>query len=599
MAQGVAGYFRLRGYIGGALLCGLAAGFSGAAYAVQVDAADISGSFDTTLSYAASMRVGKPDPGLIGIANGGTARSVNGDDGNLNYRRGDFISSLFKIDEEVELHRDNLSFFARGNYFYDMQAVQDRQNFGSAGRQRLEHHAKLLDLFISANFNPGGHALNLRVGNQVINWGESTFIPNGLNVINTVDVTRLRQPGAQLKDALLPTPALQVSLSLTQDLSFSGFALLRFDPVILDPRGAYFSTTDFAGDDGDRIVVSYGRRNDGHHVATAPPADAEVYIQRGNNRRPSRLGQFGTSLHYIVPALGDTELGFYCLRYDSHRPLLSTLKQDVAKAGAGSSAGNNSARYFLEYPAAINVIGGSFNSSLPYGIALQGEYTYRPNLPIQLPGPDLAQSALGLSSELAPNPADIPLGAEIRGYRRVAAHQLQFTLNKLIPHAVLGSDQLLVLGEFGADYLELPAGLKFSGPGVVLPSRAQDAAGANGSYQHTGFATRFSWGYRLLGRLRYLDVFHAINLSPQLAYSSDVSGVGPSFNQGAQAVTTSLAFDYLHRWHADLAYTTFFGGRHYSGTDTTATASQPLTYSTSANSLRDRDFVAVSISYAF
>ena len=38
----------------------------------------------------------------------------------------------------------------------------------------------------------------------MINWGESTFIQGGINVVNPVDVSRLRVAGAELKEAFLP-----------------------------------------------------------------------------------------------------------------------------------------------------------------------------------------------------------------------------------------------------------------------------------------------------------------------------------------------------------------------------------------------------------
>ncbi|HLE60621.1 MAG TPA: DUF1302 family protein, partial [Thermoanaerobaculaceae bacterium] len=45
-------------------------------------------SLGTTLSYGLTWRVGDRDTRIIGLANGGTAYSVNGDDGNLNYHEG-------------------------------------------------------------------------------------------------------------------------------------------------------------------------------------------------------------------------------------------------------------------------------------------------------------------------------------------------------------------------------------------------------------------------------------------------------------------------------------------------------------------------------
>ena len=43
---------------------------------------------DNTLSYGLQWRVQERDPGIVGIANGGEAYSVNYDDGNLNYESG-------------------------------------------------------------------------------------------------------------------------------------------------------------------------------------------------------------------------------------------------------------------------------------------------------------------------------------------------------------------------------------------------------------------------------------------------------------------------------------------------------------------------------
>ena len=53
-----------------------------AAQALQFDRpGDVKASLDTTVSYGVSVRAYKRDPQLIGIANGGTARAVDGDQG--------------------------------------------------------------------------------------------------------------------------------------------------------------------------------------------------------------------------------------------------------------------------------------------------------------------------------------------------------------------------------------------------------------------------------------------------------------------------------------------------------------------------------------
>src|SRR6185503_18547278 len=100
---------------------------------------------------------------------------------------------------------------------------------GSTGKDRLGQDVVGLDGFFFANFEPWGKNLRLRVGRQVISWGESTFIQNGINVVNPIDVSRIRVPGSELKEALIPTAGIWASQELTKDLTVEGFYLTNFD----------------------------------------------------------------------------------------------------------------------------------------------------------------------------------------------------------------------------------------------------------------------------------------------------------------------------------------------------------------------------------
>ena len=173
--------------------------FAGPAQAYQFknESGSVTGSFDTTISIGAMWRMQDQDPALIGITNGGTSRSVNEDDGNLNYDRGDLVSGIAKVTHEFEVRYGNYGVFLRGYYFYDDAAARNRVELGPLAEDRLISDVKLLDAYGRASFDLGGRTLNVRAGNQVVSWGESTFIPNGINVINPVDVTRLRAPVQQ------------------------------------------------------------------------------------------------------------------------------------------------------------------------------------------------------------------------------------------------------------------------------------------------------------------------------------------------------------------------------------------------------------------
>src|SRR5436853_7430148 len=101
-------------------------------------------------------------------------------------------------------------------------------------------------------------------------------------------------------------------------------------------------------------------------------------------------------------------------------------------------------------------------------------------------------------------------------------------------------------------------------------------------------------------RLDYANARFGAPLSPRLAWAHDVRGVGPSFNQGTRALSVGLGFNFQQNLQADIAYTAFLGGRDYAGVDPVAVpAGQPAAFSSSANPLKDRDFIAIIVSYSF
>jgi hypothetical protein len=559
------------------------------AHAFEFSDGELTGSFDTTLTAAAAWRVQARDASLIGIANGGTSRSVNEDNGDRNYDRNDPYATSLKATHELELKYHNVGAFFRATYFWDA-VNHDKTGLGDRGIERVGHDFEFLDAYVRGHFEPGGRALDVRLGNQVVSWGESSFIPNGINVINPVDVSRLRAPGAELREAFLPVPMLWASRAINDTLSVEGFYQTSWKKTRIDPRGTYFSSNDFISDDGDRAYAGFGRRNDETGVVTSA-AVAPVWLPRSADHTPKDDGQYGIAARIFLPDLNNTELGLYYINYHSRTPLVSGV------GGTPSSAlGTGSARYFADYPENIHLWGISFNTSGPGGVAMQGEYSYRPNLPLQLSAPELLLAALGVPNTIG---AFSP-GQTITGYQRVAAQQLQMTATKAFG-PTLKADEFVVVGEVGYCYLDLPSNQRFNGPAVYLPSLQSAANLASfGAVQTTGFATRASWGYRLLARMDFADAFYSATVSPRIAFSHDVSGVSPSFNQGVKAITLGLGFAFLQDWQADLSYTNYFGGRTYAGIDPLANAAgQPQSYASSANPLKDRDFVAASLSYSF
>ena len=218
------------------------------------------GNWDTTVSYGQTWRVQSPDLELIGLANGGTALSLNHDDGTLNYDTGT-ISRVFKITTEIEANYKNFGFFVRGFGFFDeWNEDHDRLRtpLGSQGNDLVSSDFRVLDLYLSAQFDLGSMPGELRVGRQVLNWGESTFFPGGISIISHFDVSRLRTPGAELREALIPQDLAWLSLGTSENTSLELFYQFEWDDTKPDPTGSAFSTNDFAVADGEKVMLGFG-----------------------------------------------------------------------------------------------------------------------------------------------------------------------------------------------------------------------------------------------------------------------------------------------------------------------------------------------------
>ena len=614
--------------LGTAVAIALTAG-STSVMAFEFKSGELTGSFDTTVSLGALWRMEGRENSLISIANGGTSRDPNSDDGNLRYDRHELVSTTLKATHDLELKYHNFGAFVRGSYFYD-PAIRHKDSLNRDARDVLGSDAEILDAYVRGTFKIGDRNLNLRLGKQVVSWGESTFIQNGINVLNPVNVSRLRAPGSELKEGFIPTMMAYASQELTDNLSVEVALLTEWKKTKIDPAGSFFSTNDFVAEGGDRAFTGFGRRNDLNGIAGTfgVDANAAVWAPRSKDREASNDGQYGIAFRYFAPELNNTEFGFYHANYHSRTPYISGYRGgvtvaatpsppapagctvlDVPTAGvAGLAAGcavaaGRAGTYFVEYPEDIKLWGLSFNTTGPAGIALQGEYSYRPNQPIQLPSADLLLAAVGLGNQLTSTngtaAAGVAYGTEISGYRRVKMHQVQMTGTKTFG-PTFGAEQLVVVGEVGYTRLELPSNLKFAASGCHLPQVGSSLATSNGGSSAGCFATENSWGYRLVGRLDYPNAIGSVTVSPRLAFSHDVDGRSPTFNEGAKALTLGFGFNYRQNWQADIAYTAFFGGKKISGTDPVAApAGQAQTYSSHTNPMVDRDFLSISLSYSF
>lgn len=581
------------------------------AQAIEFGGEGWNGSLDTTLSWGVRYRLDDQDPDIVGIPNGGNAFSVNGDDGNLNFDSG-IVNNAAKFTSELLLERKNYGGFFRVTGFYDDEVKNGdraKSELTSEAQDLVGSKVEILDAYLWYNFELAERHAEVRIGKQVISWGESTFIQNGINAINPIDVTKIRVPGAELREALRPVLVLSGSMDVTENGSLEAFLQLDWEETRIDPPGSYFSTNDFAGSGGERIQLGFG----------AVPEGPFLGISRTNDDTPSDSGQFGLAYRLFVPEWRDTEFGFYYMNYHSRLPIISAQTGTTAGlqaagqvyATAGVPPGTNAvvdanatnaysstARYRIEYPEDIQLFGLSFNTTVD-DWALQGEVSHRLDVPLQVDDVELLFAALTpLSNNFVPNQLSQflnggnPYGTDesIPGFILRDVTQVQATVTRLVPQ-IMGASQFLFLAEVGVNIVNnMPDKdeLRLEAPGTYI-SGNQTLAGAHGpaagQYEDAShFADATSWGYRLVGRLQYDNAIGAWNLLPRIAYSQDVEGNSPgpggSFLEGRQAVTLGLGANYQSVWSADLSYTRYSGAGRY-------------------NLTNDRDFVGFNIKYAF
>lgn len=608
------------------LALAVALGTAAPAYAVSFNIGEIEGQFDSSMSIGASWAMDSADMDLVGAANGGTGFTQTGDDGRLNFKKGETFSKIFKGVHDLELRYRDSGAFVRGKYWYDFELKDEsrlHKDISDSNRKEAAQSsgAEILDAFLYHNYYVGDLPGTVRIGRQVVSWGESTFIGNSINSINPLDAAAFRRPGAEIKEGLIPVNMLYVSQSLSDRLSMEAFYQLEWDQTIIDNCGTFFSGADVAADGCDT----------NYHVGPAALAGAlnsplgayasangvtytseGVMIPRGGDRDARDSGQFGLALRWLGDA---TEYGFYFMNYHSRTPILSSQTAGLATFGtsqtvggaAGTAAGNaayaqaiaagatptqaaaiaaqvgaqageaiggaillGNGQYFLEYPEDIRLYGMSFSTTLPTGTAWSGEISYRPNAPIQINTTDVT---LELTD---PTRA----GFENRGYNRKEITQLQTTFTHFFDQ-ILGAGRVTVVGEIGYAHvggLESTSELRYGRDANFGTPTDALALAANGRH---GFVTANSWGYRLRALADYSNVFAGVNLTPNVSFSHDVDGYGPNglFNEGSKAVSIGVDAVYQNTYTASLSYTDFFGGDF--------------------NMLTDRDFLAFSVGVNF
>lgn len=489
------------------------------------------GSFDSTISLGTGVRTKAPDPSMINTGNiGGPAGFLSptsglGDQGDLNYAKGDAFTTYLKGTHELLLKfPEDVTAMMRFGWLRDFSATRTTGwtsattppgldgNLADDARKDLKVQTRLLDLWVSKKFEVNGQTVRVRAGNQVISWGESLFIPGGINVTNAVDIMRLSQPGTQLKEAILPAPIISVAAGLGHGLNAEAYVQAGWNANHMPPTGSYWSVFNGLGAGHDAYGVQEGRARNG--------------------------GQWGLSLRY-QPEGTQLNLGLYALNYHDKSPSFTF--------------NNSNGTLGWVYPEDRKLYGVSAN--FPLGNwAVGTELSYRPKDAVTLNAAtsgcasqngncwvDTAriQAALTGLYSLTPDTATTALkwlGADT-GTLLVEAVAIRF------PH---------LENSYGGDLISSGGwgwGQEYSAAGVPVAVGTRNSSGINFD---------FSWVYDG-------TIIPGWQVVPEIYYFRALNGRTPNsaatFMRGAQSVNFTVSFiQNPANWQVAMNYARFMGG---------------------------------------
>ncbi len=457
---------------------------------------------DSTFTASGAMRVQSADQGS---ASGNRSIFPDG---------GDVFSAPLSLVTDISASKGSMGLFARTSYIYD-PVILDRDcrncarptgpamadGIASSAQYLAGNKFRLLDLFVFNTWHFGDHPLSVRVGKQVISWGESNIISGGISQMqNPVDLAKATTPGTEIKETLMPQESVYLQFGLTENLGLEAYYVWNWRESVFIPTGTFFSPFDLLGA-GYNPDISPGIPYKGSDATDEPEG-----------------GQWGLSLSRYMESWNGTDLSFYWIRSHAFVPFLAiddsyTVPDPVL---GGLTAGGYDKVFAQDQDTYGISVGGLLPGRL--GISFQGELNYKPDF---YDTRDCATCAIESSDVVT------LLGS--------VSHSANYDF--------LGSDRVSVILDVQAQ---------------KISNLARDGRSAFGSK-----ITDFSWGYITVVTLDYQNAIANIKVSPSLVWVHDVKGFEPGaaggLSEDEQAVSASVNFAYFNRSSLKFTYTSWLG----------------------------------------
>jgi hypothetical protein len=326
--------------------------------------------YNFTIGYGLGMRTRSPSGDLLTPAN------ANGDDGDRNFKADKLMENQANILGEVNLKHDTWGVFVRADAFYDqvyhrpnyndspftVNHTGDFNQFTSATSYWSGARPQLLAAYAYNTFHIGQTNLNVKVGDQVLAWGESVFFPNIAGAQGPADATKSYVAGAEVKDILLPVPQISTQWQLDPAFSLMAYYQFAFEHNDLTAPGSYFNYSDIVGP-GAQFLIGPGG----------------IHIPIGGDIKPENNDQWGLGARWRV--FGATEIGAYYLHYNDMNPSVVFSYYPTLQ-------------YQQKYFTNIQLSGLSFSTEVG-GVNLAGEASYRHGAAVLVNAPTGATATRG------------------------------------------------------------------------------------------------------------------------------------------------------------------------------------------------------------
>ncbi|SOE06288.1 Protein of unknown function [Variovorax sp. YR752] len=517
----------------------------GTAQAVQFDTddPDLSVRWDNTLKYSSAFRVKKPSAVLIG--------NPNLDDGDRNFGRG-LISSRVDILSELDVAYRGVGFRLSGAGWYD--SIYNRRNdndsphtvnhvsvpynqFVRDTRNQAGRDVQLLDAFGYIKGTVDDMRYTVRLGQHSVLYGETLYFGgNGIaGAQSPIDVYKLLSV-PNTQFKEIVLPQPQISLQAQLNSRLS--------------LGAYYQfhwEADRLPPAGSYFSNADMLQKGAEQILTGPGHDpyARTSDQKAKNR-----GQGGVQLRWR-PGWTEGEIGFYAAQFNAKTPYVMLYP-------LGGT-------YNLLYPNRVQTLGTSYSVNVG-DLNIATELSFRHNQPLVAAAGAVAVFP-GQLSDNGKNP-QYPLGNTLHWNA-----------------SAIGTLPRTSFWDGGT----------FTGE---IAFNSLLAAQKNANKIDPG-ATKNAFAMRAVFSPSYYQVLPGLDLNVPIGIGYNPYGrssVINTFNGGATHggdLSIGISGTYQQLWNFSLTYT------HYLGKAAPATQGQASSTYTFKQSLKDRNFVALSVSRTF